>query len=145
MRKWLRRELDRISPANLIVWIISILAGLGLALFIFFDSPSTVSSETAVEIFRVLTEVDGVLIGLTGIIGVFIIRESPKGLRSAIGSNIFFVVINLVTSTLFSLNGLMHVNSVPVPLTRFIVPIAILFAGIFYLFYVLLYVLTPKR
>lgn len=106
----------------------------GIIAFLFFEaSPSFVSSEMAVEIFRVISEIDGVLIGFTGIIAVFIIKGTPKKERSEIGLGISVVIMYFVGSVLFNLNGLMNVNSASISSLYFFMPITLLNSGIFFL------------
>lgn len=128
--EWSRRLLR-----SIIGWTFCIILGILGAFIIFSDSPSSVSSKTAAEIFRVIAEVDGVLIGFTGIIGIFILRESPKKLFSSMG--LFLVILALIFSICNSLAGMMVANSASIPLKDIILSVGFLVGGILYLFVLL--------
>lgn len=128
--EWTRRFLK-----SIIVWTLCITSGILVAFFIFSDSPSYVPSKTAAEIFRVIAEVDGVLIGFTGIIGILIVRESSEKLFSTMG--IFLVILALLFSICNSLAGMMFANSASIPLKDIAFPVGLLVGGIIYLFVLL--------
>ena len=121
-----------------------VMGSIGILLTILFilTSPSSVYPEMATEVFRVLSEIDGVLIGFTGIIAIFMLKGLPKKSRFFLGIAIILIVIFFIISVLFNIHGLMHVKSDPISSKYFIGPIIFLIGGIFSLAYTLF--LAPR-
>ena len=114
-----------------------ILGGIGIGIASFLASilfiklsPDKIVPGTGMEVFRVISEMDGALIGFTAILGVFTLGKISKKERLYTGGTLFLLLLSFVLSALSSLFGLINVGSNNIDPNFFLLPIGFFILGI---------------